>query len=142
MKYRKLMPAALGLVLIVAGLWTMKQTPVQASSWLTGLGSIVTALGCGFFGNGLGGLMEDWAFSGHPEAKERMEIEKRDERNVAVSSRAKAKAYDVMTFVFGALMVAFALMNVGLVPIVMLVSAYLFVEITAIWYHARYEKEM
>ena len=71
-----------------------------------------------------------------------MEIEKRDERNVAVSSRAKAKAYDVMTFVFGALMVAFALMNVGLVPIVMLVSAYLFVEITAIWYHAQYEKEM
>lgn len=30
----------------------------------------------------------------------------------------------------------------GLVPIVMLVSAYLFVEITAIWYHARYEKAM
>ena len=47
-----------------------------------------------------------------------------------------------MTFVFGALMVAFVFMQVDLVPIVMLVCTYLFVEITGIWYRIRYEREM
>lgn len=80
--------------------------------------------------------------AGHPQEKKRLEIEQRDERNIAVSARAKSSAWDVMTFVFGALMVSFALMNVGLVPIAMLVAAYLFVECTAIYYRSRYEKEM
>lgn len=53
-----------------------------------------------------------------------------EERNIALRYRAKAKVYDVMTFGFGALMVKFAQMNVGLAVIVMLVCAYLFVELT------------
>ncbi|MEA4889917.1 MAG: hypothetical protein VB070_10685 [Clostridiaceae bacterium] len=42
----------------------------------------------------------------NPEIQKQIEIEKNDERNVAMMNRAKAKAYDIMTFVFGALMLS------------------------------------
>ena len=35
--------------------------------------------------------------------------------NIAISNRAKAKAFDALKFVFGALMVSFALMGIGLI---------------------------
>lgn len=47
-----------------------------------------------------------------------------------------------MTFVFGALMFTFALMDADLVVIVLLVAAYLFVQGSAIYYRQKYEKEM
>ena len=47
-----------------------------------------------------------------------------------------------MTFVFGALMVSFALMGVDLAAVLLLVAAYLFVEGSAVWYRVRFEKEM
>ena len=71
-----------------------------------------------------------------------MEIEQRDERNIAIADRAKGKAFDMMTFVFGALMLAFALMSVDLPAVLLLVFAYLFVHGYAIYYRCRYEKEM
>lgn len=33
-----------------------------------------------------------------------MDIVRKDERNIAISNRAKAKAYDLMTYTFGALL--------------------------------------
>lgn len=54
-----------------------------------------------------------------------MEIEENDERNINIGNRAKAKAYDMMIFVFGALMLSLALMNVDLMVVLMLVCCYL-----------------
>jgi 4-hydroxybenzoate polyprenyltransferase len=71
-----------------------------------------------------------------------MEIERKDERNIAISNRSKAKAYDLMIFVFGALMLSFALMGVDLVLILLLVFAYLFVVGYGIFYRIKYDKEM
>lgn len=142
MKHRNLMTAVLGIMLMLAGLWAMKQLPVQENSWLRAICCMLTALGCGWFGHGLAGLVQNRILQPYPEIRQQMAIEAADERNIAVAARAKARAYDVMTFVFGALMVAFVFMQVDLVPIVMLVCTYLFVEITGIWYRIRYEREM
>ncbi len=141
MKHKSVITAVLGLGLMAAGLYAMKHLSGQGE-WILALCSFCTALGCGFFGQGAGSLVTARVMSGHSQEKKRLEIEQRDERNIAVNARAKSSAWDVMTFVFGALMVSFALMNVGPVPIVMLVAAYLFVECTAIYYRSRYEKEM
>ena len=56
--------------------------------------------------------------------------------------RAKAKAYDMMTFVLGALMLSFALMGVELTAVLLLVFAYLFVHSYAVYYRFKYDKEM
>lgn len=59
-----------------------------------------------------------------------------------IANCAKAKAYDVMTYVFGALMIAFALMGVDMIPVLLFVFVYLFVQGYAIYYRCKYEKEM
>ena len=71
-----------------------------------------------------------------------MEIEQKDERNIAIQSQAKAKAYDLMIFVFGALMICLALMNVDMLVILILVTSYLFVVGYGIYYRIKYDKEM
>ena len=43
-----------------------------------------------------------------------------------------------MTFVFGALMIAFALMGVDMIAVLLLVFAYLFVQGYAIYYRSCY----
>ena len=47
-----------------------------------------------------------------------------------------------MTFVFGALMIAFALTGVDLPALLLLVFAYLFVHVSVIYYRAKLDKEM
>ncbi|MFF2889282.1 DUF6442 family protein [Paenibacillus sp. NPDC057967] len=63
----------------------------------------------------------------NPAAAKQLEIEKKDERNMAIVNRAKAKAYDMMVFVFGALITAWALMDLDLTMVLLLVCAYLFI---------------
>ena len=77
-----------------------------------------------------------------PDLQKRLEIEKNDERNIAIANRAKGKAFDMMTYIFGALMLSFALMNVDMVPLLLLVFAYLLVHGFSIYYRIQYEKEM
>ena len=47
-----------------------------------------------------------------------------------------------MVFVFGALMVAFALMGMDMVAVLLLVFAYLFVVGSAVYYRVKFEKEL
>ncbi len=70
-----------------------------------------------------------------------MEIELKDERNIAIGQKAKAKAYDLMLFVYGALLLAFVLMRVELYILLALVAAYLLLAFM-IYYINKYQKEM
>jgi len=78
----------------------------------------------------------------NPEIAKQQEIEQKDERNQEIANRAKAKAYDAMVFVFGALMVAFALMGMDFVPVLLLVGAYLYVVGVGLYYRFKLEKEL
>ncbi len=133
--------AIIGIVLVAAGLYLLKSVE-NPSQLLTALPYVCIGFGCGIFGHGMGSLIADKAVKSDPSVQKQMEIEQNDERNIAISNSAKAKAYDIMTFVFGALMVSFALMGVDIVPILLLVFAYLFVHGCAIYYRLKYDKEM
>ncbi|HYF75143.1 MAG TPA: hypothetical protein VD757_01040, partial [Candidatus Nitrosocosmicus sp.] len=74
--------------------------------------------------------------------EKQLEIDRHDERNIAIGNRAKAKAYDMMIYVFGALLLAFALMDVDMTALLLLVFAYLFVVGYGIYYRIKYDKEM
>ena len=131
----------IGIVLVAAGLYLLKSVE-NPSQLLTALPYVCIGFGCGIFGHVMGSLIADKAVKSDPSVQKQMEIEQNDERNIAISNSAKAKAYDIMTFVFGALMVSFALMGVDIVPILLLVFAYLFVHGCAIYYRLKYDKEM
>ena len=131
----------LGLALLVVGLYLAK-TIADPQGIMRALPYVFVGIGSGLFGQGMGGVIERRVLKKNPEILKQKEIEVNDERNQQISNRAKAKAYDVMVFVFGALMVAFALMGMDIVAVLLLVFAYLFVVGSAVYYRVKFEKEL
>ena len=140
-KYGAVVLFTAGLAILAAGLVLLltlddPQGPLQALPY------VLIGLGCGAFGYGAGELLSRAAIKKHPELQKQIEIEKNDERNVAIGYRAKAKAYDIMVFVFGALLLAFALMGTETAAVLLLVFAYLFVVGCGVYYRVKYDREM
>ena len=131
----------IGIILLIGGLVLIKLIDTSQGIFIA-LPYISIGVGCGIFGYGMGNLINSRIMSNRPDIKKQMEIEQKAERNIAIQSQAKAKAYDLMIFIFGALMICFALMNVDMMVILMLVSCYLFVVGYSIYYRVIYEKEM
>lgn len=136
-KRRNELFAVLGLLALVAGLVLIK----------TGTGDAVVpyllvGLGSGVFGHGAGQWLSDRAVRRDPALKKQLEIERNDERNVMIGERAKAKAYDLMVTLFGALFLAFAFMETDWRLLLLLCAAYLFVCGYSIFCRAKLEREM
>lgn len=131
----------LGLLLVAAGLYLIKTDSDPQGVMLT-LPFVCIGIGCGLFGSGMGELVSARAVRGNPEIQKNLEIEKKDERNIAIASRAKGKAFDIMTYVFGALLLTLTLRGTDTIDLLLLVFAYLFVHGLAIYYHFKLNKEM
>lgn len=131
----------IGIILLGLGLYLVKIL-VDPQGIMKALPYVCIGLGCGIFGHGMGNIISRRAIQNDYNLQKQIEINKNDERNITIGDKAKAKAYDLMTFVFGALMITFALLGVDMIAVVLLVSAYLFVEGYAIYYRFKYEKEM
>ena len=131
----------LGLLLLVVGLSLIKVSNDPQGIMRT-LPYVCIGIGCGLFGHGMGNVISERAINSYPELKRQLDIEKNDERNVAIANRAKGKAFDMMTFVFGALMLSFALMGIDMVAVLLLVFAYLLVHGFALYYRFKFDKEM
>lgn len=138
---RNYITVLIGIALLAAGFWMLKSME-NPSPFFLALPYVCIGLGCGSFGHGMGNLIANKAVKGDPNIQKQIEIEKKDERNIAISSHAKAKAYDIMIFVFGALLISFALMGVDLIPVLLLVFAYLYIQGCAVYYRLKYEREM
>ena len=132
---------AAGLLLLAVGLYLVR-TLADPQGFLRALPYVCIGVGCGLFGGGLGSRIGDRAVQSDPELARRVRIEQNDERNIAVANSAKGKAFDWMTYVYSALMVSFALMGVDLVPLLLLVFAYLLVHGVALYYRIKFDKEM
>lgn len=114
--------AAGGLTMLVTGVILAK---LELPRNMEILGYVLLGLGCGIFGGGTGGVLSDWAVKKDPEAARLVQIAEKDERNVLLADQAKARAFDGMLSIFGALMLVFVLMQVELRGILLLVAAYL-----------------
>lgn len=140
-KIAKYTTIILGLFLLATGLYLIK-TSEDPQGVMRALPYICIGIGCGLFGHGLGNVISERAIRSDPDLQKKLDIEKNDERNIAIANKAKGKAFDMMTFVFGALMVSFALMGVGIIAVLLLVFAYLFVHGFALYYRFKFDKEM
>ena len=125
-----------GLAAMLAGLFWARAMPDAVPAYLC------LGLGAGALGHGAGALLQRAALKDAPDIQRRIEIEAADERNIALASRAKAKAYDAMIYIFRAVMLLFALMRVDLAAVLLLVAAYLAVVGVGIYYRCKYDKEM
>lgn len=130
----------LGTVLLVVGLY-MVRAIIDPQGIMKTMPYLAIGLGCGMFGHGLGELYNRHVIGKDPQLAKQMEINKKDERNVMLANTAKAKGFDIMTYVFSALLLAYALMGSGWEIIIPFVVAYLFVEIYAVYSRVKIERE-
>ena len=137
-KRNALLLAAAGLLLITAG-FLLLRTSIFPVDNLPALPYLLIGVGCGVFGHGAGAWISRQALKNAPEIQKQIEIDQRDEQ---IANRAKGKAYDAMIYIFGALMVSFALMNADLFVILSLVAAYLCVVGISVYYRVKFDKEM
>ena len=103
---------------------------------------ILIGIGAGVFGQNIGNTFNIIAMRKAPQVAKQKEIDENDERNITITNKAKAKAYDFMVMLFGALMLAFALMQVEWTVILGIVIVYLFVVFSNIYFMSKYNKEM
>lgn len=130
-----------GLLVLMVGLCTIKILD-HSENIMSTMSYVFIGLGCTIFGCGIGKICTMQAEKADPKMAKRNLINKNDERNVAVRNKAKAKAYDIMVYIFAALQIAFGLMGVGLPVIIMLNVAYFSVIGFEIYYFRKLNKEM
>ena len=139
-KYINTVLLTAGFLMAGGGLYIVK-SGMESGIFKT-LPYILIGLGCGLFGQSLSTIISGNMLKKDPKLMKKMDIEKNDERNISISNAAKGKAYDIMTFVYGALMLIFALMNIELSATLMLTGAYLFVQGTAVFWRIKLDKIM
>ena len=133
--------AALGLIILITGLVLIKWLP-DAEGTMKVLPFICVGAGAGIFGGSLGTAIKNYILNKNQQVARQVEIEKKDERNITINNKSKAKAFDLMVIVFGALLLIFALMQVDVYAIILFVAAYLFIISANIYYLVKNQKEM
>jgi hypothetical protein len=131
----------LGFVMLSVGL-VLAASLSNAQGIMRTFPYICVGVGAGIFGGNLGTAIRNQFLKKAPHIAKQIEIDTKDERNMAISNKAKAKAYDLMLMVYGALILAFALMQVDMYVILTFVAAYLFVISMEVFYINKYHKEM
>lgn len=139
-KIKSYLITIIGVVLFMTGLYLIK-TVFNPQGVMLALPYLCIGVGCGMFGHGLGDILNRIALKKNPDLAKQKEINEKDERNIMIGNMAKARGYNMMTYVFAALLVAYALMGVSFSIIIPFVIAYLFVHFYAIFQHNKIDKE-
>ncbi|KIL53156.1 hypothetical protein [Jeotgalibacillus campisalis] len=139
--YTAYLLAAVGIGLLAVGVYFIK-TIDDLQGLLAVLPYLSVGIGCVIFGHGMGEIVLQHASNRDPAAAKDLEIEKKDERNIAISNRAKAKSYDMMIFLISALLFAVAIMGIDLLLLLLFAFTYFFIIMYTTYYRYKYYKEM
>ena len=131
----------LGVVLVALGLFIYQKT-VGMDKTVAAIPYIFIAIGCGIFGHFTGNLIQYYSIKNNEELKRQIEIEKNDERNILIAEKSKAKAYDLMIYLFAAMLIIFSLMGADKLQILVLVAIYLSLQIYALYWRSKFESRM
>ena len=137
---RQYLIAGGGILLFILGFVLIKSFP-QPQGMMLALPYLCIGVGCGLFGHGLGDIINRRVLQSDPALARRREVEERDERNVSHANRARARGFSMMTYVFAALMLAYALMGASPEIVIPFVIAYLFVHGYAVWFRLKLDRE-
>ena len=131
----------LGVVLVALGLYIYQKT-LGMDKTVVVIPYIFIAIGCGILGHFTGNLIQYYSTKNNEELKRQIEIEKNDERNVLIAEKSKAKAYDLMIYLFAAMLIIFSLMGADKLQILVLVAIYLSLQIYALYWKCKFESRM
>lgn len=131
----------LGGIVFFVGLALAKLFP-EAEGILKTWPYVCTGLGAGMFGGNLATTLRYRTAMKNPQFEKQAAIDEKDERNRAIRDKAKSRVYDLMVYVYAAILLAFALLQVDIYVVLTLVAVYLFFIFSNVYYLSKYNKEM
>lgn len=131
----------LGIGLIIAGI-LMDKNSGTSNQVLARIPYLLIGLGCGIFGHFMGNIMKYFSTRNNEELERQIEIEKKDERNILIAEKSKAKAYDLMVYLFAGMLIMFSLMRVDKLQILIMVAIYLSLQVYALYWKYKFESQM
>lgn len=107
-----------GMALVIAG-GLIKSEDLKAVS------GILIGGGAGLFGMSLANLITLWIEARNPHYRRQVQIDSQDERNQTINHTARSRAFSAFSPIFGVLMLIYVLIGEDMLPILLLVGAYL-----------------
>ena len=132
---------ALGFILFLTGIVLIVLFPESQGIKKT-LPFICLGVGAGFCGSSIGGAISFRKLMKNPSLAKQKEIDIKDERNIAISNKAKATAYSATLIIFSVLIMFLAAVQVKTYITLVFVGAYLLVIFLHIYFYSKYSKEM
>lgn len=133
--------AVAGALLLAAGVGLMILF-AEPQGMMKTLPFVCLGVGAGALSGGIGGAVGSRLMRKNPDMAKQKEIAVKDERNIAIANKAKAKAFHYTWMLFPCLLLFLAMMQVNLAVILVFVAAYLSVIILFIYLFNKYDKEM
>ena len=109
---------------------------------LKSVSGVCIGVGAGVFGMSAAQLIMLRVAKKDPAIERKIRIDEKDERNMAIRDRAKAKAFDAMGAILGITMLIYALINAELTVMLLIVGAYILIYAVQIYYLSKYAKQM
>lgn len=132
---------ALSIMLFIVSGFLLAKYP-DAKGILLTLPYILIGIGSGILGANVGIVIQNHIFMKNPTARKQLEIEENDERNVFLNQYSKSKAYDATIYLYGALMLYFALIGAKLIFLLPLVGCYLISVVIRMYHLYQCQKKM
>ena len=130
-----------GIGLVVVGFLLHKYS-LSTDKMMVIIPYIFIGVGSGIFGHFMDNLIKYFSTKNHKELERQIQIDKNDERNILIAEKSKAKAYDLMIYLFASMLIIFSLMGVDKLAIIMIVAIYLSIQIYALYWRSKFENKM
>ena len=130
-----------GIGLVVVGFLLHKYS-LSTDKMIVTIPYIFIGVGCGILGQFMDNLIKYFSTKNHKELERQIQIDKNDERNILIAEKSKAKAYDLMIYLFASMLIIFSLMGVDKLAIIMIVAIYLSIQIYALYWRSKFENKM
>ena len=130
-----------GIGLVVVGFLLHKYS-LSTDKVIVTIPYIFIGVGCGIFGHFMDNLIKYFSTKNHKELERQIQIDKNDERNILIAEKSKAKAYDLMIYLFTSILIILSLMGVDKLAIIMIVAIYLSIQIYALYWCSKFESKM
>ena len=131
----------LGIGLVLVG-FLFHNKIVSTDKMIATIPYIFIGVGCGIFGHFMDNLIKYFSTKNNEELEKQIQIDKNDERNIIIAEKSKAKAYDLMIYLFASLLIIFSLMGVDKLVIIMIVAIYISIKIYALYWRTKFERKM
>lgn len=106
------------------------------------ISGLLIGIGAGFVGMSIANLILVHIEKKHPESKRQSDIELKDERNVLIRCRAKAKAGDITQWLIIGIAYITILISASLWVTLAVVLVFLIYHILGLYFISKYQREM